>query len=205
MLLFKMPVALAQYQWKLNSESDGIKVYSSSVPDSKIHAIKVECEFNASASQLVAVLLDVKTGADWVYHTKSASLIKQVSPSELYYYSEVDIPWPVQNRDFVAHLTVTQNKETKVVTVDGPAVDGLVDHKNGIVRINHSKGKWVITPKSDKLINVSYTLQVDPGGAIPAWLVNLFSSEGPLHSFRLLRSQLKKTAYRNASYSFIRN
>jgi hypothetical protein len=203
-LITSFSFTYAQQNWKLSTEKDGIKVYTRTVPDSKIKALKVECDFKATASQLVTVLLDVKTCAEWVYHTKSCVLVKQVSPSELYYYSEVSLPWPAQNRDFVARLLVSQNPETKVVTVDGPAVPGFVAEKDGIVRISNSKGKWIITPLANQSVRVEYTLQVDPGGIIPAWLVNMFATEGPLQSFKLLKKQVQKEQYKNASLAFIK-
>jgi len=78
-----------QENWKLKSDQDGVAIYLRSLPDSKFKAIKVECEVNATLSQLVTVLLDVNTAPEWVYNTKSCVLLKRVSPSELYYYSEV--------------------------------------------------------------------------------------------------------------------
>lgn len=195
LLLFKISPASAQYVWKLKTEKDGIKVYTSLVDGSKFKAIKVDAELDATAAQLVKVLLDVKNCPEWVSHTSLCTLIKQVSPSELYYYSEIDVPWPATNRDFVAHLTVHQNPETKVVTVDGPAVAGFVPVKDDIVRITASKGEWVITPISKGKVRVLYTLQVDPGGDIPAWLINLLAAQGPMNSFQGLRKQLKKPDY----------
>jgi hypothetical protein len=70
-------VAFGQSEWKLATDKEGIKVYTSQVPDSKVKAIKVECEINATQAQLVALLMDVNTSAEWVYHTKSCVLIKQ--------------------------------------------------------------------------------------------------------------------------------
>jgi hypothetical protein len=203
--LLKITGVSAQTNWELKNEKSGIKVYTSAVTDSKFKAIKVDCELKASLSQIVNVLLDIKNGPEWLYHTKSCTLIKQVSPDELYYYSEINIPWPVQNRDFVAHLKVRQNPDTKVVTVDGPAVPGFVPLKNGIVRVRSSKGLWVITPLTNGRIRVVYTLQLDPGGNLPAWLVNLFAAEGPLKSFEGLLLQLKKPAYQNAELGFIKD
>jgi hypothetical protein len=203
--LLKITGVSAQTNWELKNEKSGIKVYTRAVTDSKFKAIKVDCELKASLSQIVKVLLDIKNGPEWLYHTKSCTLIKQVSPDELYYYSEINIPWPVQNRDFVAHLKVRQNPDTKVVTVDGPAVPGFVPLKNGIVRVRSSKGLWVITPLTNGRIRVVYTLQLDPGGNLPAWLVNLFAAEGPLKSFEGLLLQLKKPAYQNAELGFIKD
>jgi len=206
LLLFLGQVdVFGQSAWKLSSEKDGIKIYTCQVPDSKVKAIKVECQVKATESQLVALLMDVNTSADWVYHTKSCVLIKQVSPSELYYYSEVSLPWPVANRDFVAHLTVSQNPVTKVVVIDGPAVPGLVPSKEGIIRINNSIGKWTIIPCGYDQIKVEYTLHVEPGGNIPGWMVNMFATEGPLQIFKKLKLQLEKPAYKNAELPFIEN
>jgi ribosome-associated toxin RatA of RatAB toxin-antitoxin module len=206
-LLFglKLNPALAQNDWTLKTEKEGIKIYTSQVPDSKIKAIKVEANFNASASQMVALLMDVKTSPDWVYHVKSAILVKQVSPSELYYYSEVNLPWPATNRDFVAHLTVTQNPDTKVVTIDAPAVTGLFPVKEGVVRVTDSKGKWIITPLGTDQIKVEYTIHVDPAGSLPSWMVNMFATEGPLKIFRNMRLQLQKRAYKNIELAFLAN
>jgi len=196
-LVLKLSPASAQTDWKLVTNKEGIKVYTSIVPDSKIKAIKVECDLDATPSQLVALIMDVKTATDWVYHTKSAVVVKQVSPSELYYYSEINLPWPAANRDFVAHLTVSQKPDTKVVTIQGPAVPGFVPAKTGIVRIDHSDGKWVITPTGPDEVKVVYTIHVDPGGDLPSWLVNMFATEGPVHIFRNLKAELQKSAYKS--------
>ena len=206
LLLFLGQVnVFGQNTWKLNTEKEGIKIYTSSVADSKVKAIKVECEIKATESQLVALLMDVNTSVDWVYHTKSAVLLKQVSPSELYYYSEVSLPWPASNRDFVAHLTVSQNPATKVATIDGPAVPDMLRAKKGIVRINNSNGKWTITPEGYDQVKVEYTIHVEPGGDIPGWMVNMFATEGPMQIFKKLKLQLEKPAYRNAIVPYIEN
>ncbi|HEY0244139.1 MAG TPA: START domain-containing protein, partial [Mucilaginibacter sp.] len=180
LIIWRLSPALAQAAWKLNTDKDGIKVYTSFIPDSKIKAVKVEGTFNATPAQLVALLMDVNTAADWLYHTKISTLVKQVSPTEIYYYSEVNLPWPVQNRDFVAHLIVSQDPDSKVVTIEGPTVTGLVPQKQGIVRITDASGKWVITPTGNNQIKVDYSIHLDPGGSLPAWLVNMFAAEGPV-------------------------
>lgn len=199
MLLFclKLSVASGQTIWKLNTEKEGIKIYTGKVADSKIKAIKVECELNVSSEQLVALLMDVNASTDWVYHTKTCLLVKQVSPFELYYYSEISLPWPAADRDFVAHLTVTQDPATKTTTVTGPVVSGFVPVKKGIVRVVHSDGKWVITSIGTDQIRVVYTIHTDPGGDLPSWLVNMFATEGPLQIFRNLKIELQKPVYKN--------
>lgn len=189
--------AFAQTQWQLRTEKDGIKVYSSDVADSKIKAIKVIGEFYATPAQLAAVVMDVNTATDWVYHLKSSTLIKKVSSNEIYYYAEVNLPWPAANRDFVAHLIATQNPQTKAITIDGPAVPGYVPVKKGLVRIDNSVGKWIITPIGPDEVRVEYSIHVDPGGSLPSWLVNMFADQAPVQIFKNLKNELHKPVYRS--------
>jgi hypothetical protein len=193
----------AQTDWEVKTEKQGLKVSTRSFPDSKFKAIKVELELEATLSQLVSVLMDVNTGADWVYATKTSVLLKQVSPAELVYYSEIKLPWPINNRDFIARLKVSQDPNTRVVTIDGPTMPDYVPVKKDIIRVKASEGKWTIAPTGKGHIRVEYTLRTDPGGDLPAWLFNLFVTKGPVESFENLKVQIKKPAYVNAHLPFI--
>ena len=191
--------------WVLKDNSNGINIYTGDVETSKIKAIRVQCEVDATLSQVVAMLMDIKGSEEWLYHTSSNYIVKKISPSDLYYYSLVNMPWPVSNRDFIAHLMVTQNPQTKVVTIDAPCNIDMVPSKPGIVRIAHSKGKWILTPAGANRVKIDYTLHADPGGLIPAWLTNMFATEGPSQSFKKFKVSLQKAAYRNAKVDYILN
>jgi hypothetical protein len=199
---FSLASAYAQ-EWKLRTNKNGIRVYSREVSGSKIHALKVESTFEVPASRLIAVILDIEGATDWLYSTKSCTTLKTVSPSEVYYYSEVRFPWPVSNRDFIAHLKVLQDAGTKTIHVHAENVSEMVPEKKGIVRITQSVGEWTIQPEGKDRIYVQYELQVDPAGSLPAWLVNMLSSKGPYESFLNLKTQLLKPKYANAKFSFI--
>jgi hypothetical protein len=193
-----------QSSWTLKARENDIEIYTKNVENSPFKAIRVRCAVPATLAQLVTVILDVNTGAEWVYSTKSSTLLKQVSPSELYYYSEVSLPWPVSNRDFVAHLIASQDPQTKVVTINGPTVASYVPEKKNIVRVHRSYGKWVLTPGAKPgTVLIDYTLETDPGGSLPPWLVNLFATRGPAETFKKLKEQLRKPRYQHARLPFI--
>jgi hypothetical protein len=195
--------AQKKQDWKLKMDKDGIKVYARPLFDSDIKELKLECTVNATLSQLVAVLLDIKTSGEWVYSTKSVTLLKQVSPSELYYHSEVAVPWPVSNRDFIAHIIVTQDPHTRIVTVNAPTIPDYIPHKPNVVRVPRATGKWVIIPVTKKSVKIEYTLMVDPGGSIPAWLINMFATKGPYESVYAMRKHVQKPNYANVHLPFI--
>ncbi len=195
----------SQAAWKLHSDKDGIQVYTQNVSNSPFKALKTVCNIETSLSRLAAVLLDVKNTKDWVYATKVCSLLKQTTPAELYYYSEVSLPWPASNRDFIIRIAITQNPITKALTVIAENKPAYVPGKKNIVRIQQSEAHWLITPLANGMVKVEYTMQVDPGGLLPAWLVNMFVAKGPYQTFVKLREQVKKPIYNDIHLSFIKD
>ncbi|MGZ3762928.1 MAG: START domain-containing protein, partial [Mucilaginibacter sp.] len=99
LLLFILLLQFPQPDWKLTTNQADIHIYTGTTAAKQVKPIKVECTLKASPAQLLAVLLDINNYPEWIYHTKSATLVKQVSAQDLYYYSEVNVPWPGENRD----------------------------------------------------------------------------------------------------------
>lgn len=196
---------LAQSNWTLASDHEGIMIYTRAMQNSKVKAIKVICNLPATPSQLVAAILDIETCNQWVYHSKKNVLLKEISPLNIIYYSEVDVPWPAENRDYVVHIQVEQQAQTKVITINSPCVPGYVAEKQGIVRISNSVGKWTIVPAGKNQVKAEYILEVDPMGDIPAWLTNLFATKGPLETFRKLKTHVQKEEYKKARFAQIVN
>jgi hypothetical protein len=192
----------AGQDWELKHEEEGIKVYTRPVENSDIKAVKVECTVEATLSQLTAVLLDIPASPEWIYSTKFCRVQKTISSSELIYHSEIDVPWPVSNRDFIVRVKFEQDSITRKLTVDGENLPQYLKAQEDVVRIMHTESNWTVTPRN-KYLDIVFTLHVNPGGSIPAWLINLFATRGPLETFRNLRSQVNKPEYKEASFAFL--
>jgi hypothetical protein len=197
--------ASAQGKWVLTAQHDGINVYTRPASNPKLKAIRVVSTIPATNSQLLAAIMDIETCGDWVYHSRKNIMIKKNSPLDLIYYSELEVPWPCENRDYVVHIQVSQNPQTKVITVNSPCIPGYVPPKDKIVRIPASVGYWTITPLGKNQVRAEYVLEVDPMGTIPAWLINLFATKGPLETFKGLKVHAQQDKYKNISYAQISN
>ncbi len=205
-ILLLMPVFAqlqAQVAWDLKKDKNGIKVYTAKQGNSNFKSVKVECTVNAKFPQLIAALFDIDKHHEWVYNTKSAKLLKKISDSELVYYSEVTAPWPCSNRDFVAHLKVSE-RSPGILIIESHAEPGNVEYKKNCVRILVSDSYWTITAVSNNTLKLDYVIRFDPGGSVPAWLINLFITEGPYETFKNLQERVHLSEYQNAHYSFIR-
>ena len=181
-----------QYNWKLTRSREGISVYQSAVSNSDFKSIKVECTLDGNYDKLLSVITNINHYKDWVYNNKITELLKTISPSEFYYYTETSLPWPMSNRDAVMHTTITRDGHDGFLKITSVNHSGLVSEKSGKVRVPHTNINWYVTAPSPATIHIIYTFEADPGGSIPAWLVNSFADKGPFESFKKLGQLLKQ-------------
>ncbi len=186
--------ASAATDWKLKRNEEGIKVYTANTEGSNFKSVKVECTINTRLSQLIAFLMDVDAQPGWVYGSKSARLVRKTSAMDITFYSEVDVPWPCTNRDYVAHITVNQ-PAPNVVTIDSHSEPDLVPQEAGKIRVRKSAAHWEITALNAQQVSIVYTVEFDPAGTVPAWLINMFVTKGPFQSFQKLREGVSKAPY----------
>lgn len=193
----------SQDGWSLKKDKNGIKVFSKKSDKFKFDQLKVECVLDGKISQLAAVLLDVNNQYQWVYKTNKSQLLKEMGEGDVVYYSEISCPWPFENRDVVVRMNIAQNKLSKVLTIEAKNVADYIPVKNNLVRIQYSNALWTVTPLSSSQFKVEYSIEVDPGSNVPAWLVNLFAINGPYESFVNLREKMKVSPYLQATFPFI--
>lgn len=197
-------LAVSQVNWELKKDKEGIKVYTKSTAHSDVKAVKVVCTLQAKLSQLAALLLDTKAHEQWVYNTKTSFLVKQISPHQQVYYSEIDLPWPLANREVVVNMKIVQHPVTRVMQVDIVNADDKVPAQKGTVRVPASSVNWKVTPIDKNRLSVEYEGLADPGGSVPSWVVNAFSTKGPFETFKKLRELVMSPIYANARYDFIK-
>ena len=185
---------IGQYNWKLTKEKDGIRVYQSEVSHSKYKSIKVECTMEGNYDKLIAVISDVSHQKDWVYNNKTSYMIKRISPYEYYYYTETSLPWPMSNRDAAVHLKMNRDSLNRFLKINAISEPNYIPEKNGKVRVPRSDISWYVTMPTVRTISITYIFDAEPGGSLPAWLVNMFADKAPYESFKKLSQLLKRQA-----------
>ena len=191
MLVAACSTAQVQTSWKFVSDKNGINIYSGIVENAKYKSIKVETVFDGTINKLMDILGDISKHPEWVYKTKSASIIKKISDYEFVYYTESILPWPLSNRDAIIHLTMVPEKTNDVLRITAISEPDLVGKKEKLVRIPFSRATWYVTESANQ-IKIEYIFEIDPGGQLPVWLVNLLVDKGPYESFQNLRMMLRR-------------
>ncbi|MBI1225531.1 MAG: hypothetical protein GC192_09880 [Bacteroidetes bacterium] len=198
-------VAANAQDWQLKRDKGGIKVYVKEQAGTSLKALKFTTTVDASMQTIAAVLTHVEGFNDWVYGSLESRTIKRISDTEVYYYALVDFPWPFDNRDLVLHSTFWQDKKTLALHSKTTSCHWMEAEKDGLVRIKKADIDWVFTPMDNGKVSVDYTLSSDPGGNIPAWMVNLAADQGPLQSMIKFKEMLEKEKYKNMKLAFVTN
>lgn len=190
----------ATEEWKLKKESDNIKVYYRKSTDSRVNELKLNTVVESTLSGLVSLLRDVPNYTQWIYKCQNAESLGKSTNKEGAYYAELDFPWPLQNRDMVVQSRLNQDKKTKVVTIHVIGQPSRLKPKEGIVRIEVLDILWVLTPLPGGKVNIDYQLLSDPGGMLPAWLINMAIDQGPTQTIKGLLSEVDKYQSQKLSY-----
>jgi len=203
LFLFSCYPVWSQHDCVLRKDRDSIKVYTCPSEHLKFKSIKASFTVHARLSQLVALVLDVNNYCDWQYQTIRSRLLKKINEREVIYYTEIAAPWPISNRDMIVDLQLSQDTKTKILTIIVKSVPRWAPEKDHLIRVQMSEGVWNVVPLSSSLLKVEYSILIDPGGSVPAWMVNMVSAQAPYDSFRTLKSIIHRKKFVNARVPFI--
>jgi hypothetical protein len=180
----------AQDSWELKKEKEGIKVYTRNSLNSSFKDIRVEADLQGTIGAIRALLVDFEKYPRWAYATKNSEMVMQINRNQFIYYLEVSAPWPVTNRYLYANISVVHDSLRHNLKVISESINDYQPSVEKLVRVARSKGVWNVTTLSDKMIHIEYLLEADPGGSVPAWVLNLFATKAPMATFEELKNIL---------------
>ena len=180
----------AQNEWTILKVKDGIKISSRHSPTSQFDDIRVEMDLPGNINQLEAILVDVGKYKEWSYATKVSRLVKSLGPGKFIYYTEIEVPWPATNRFFYANFELKKKLPEKSMHVTAENIPNYEPIPKDLVQVPLTRGVWNITTITNKSIHVDYILEMNPGGSLPVWVLNLFSTKGPMESFENIKKKM---------------
>jgi hypothetical protein len=188
--------------WSLKKDKEGIKVYYRKTSD--VHEIKLATSLKIPLPGLVQLLSEVEYYPQWGYKVVESRIVERVSDTEMYYYSKLDFPWPLSDRDLVMHTTVEQDPITRRITAKSKAMPDKISAQEGVERIRTARTQWTLVPGDGGWVYVEYYIYSDPGGSLPDWLVNMAIDVGPRETIKNIRKMIQQTRYQQARLAHIK-
>jgi hypothetical protein len=178
--------------WHQVKQKNGIEVFTASGGHDGVKLIKVIAEMNGSLQRVKEIFTNIPLQESWVFGTRKSYLVKKMDENNMLYYNETGLPWPANNRDVVIRMVIEEDSSHKSLQITQEAEPGALPVSKGLVRVQHLSGHWVFTETGKNKLKAVYFLDVDPGGSLPAWIVNLFMAKGPYETFVKLQQLLNR-------------
>lgn len=186
-------------EWRLARAEQDIEVSTRAVEGSPIAETRGVMKLEGvTLKAAVALIADVPHQHEWIDSMDESRVLVAISPVEQINYTLSKAPWPVADRDAVVRSRFTFDKEKGVARVETHAEPDYIPRRDGVVRIRKVDSSWTVTRLSDDEIEVRYQVHSEPGGNLPAWLVNRIIYDQPFATLLNLREQVKQAKYRDA-------
>ncbi len=188
-LLISVSLFAQDNNWKLEREKNGIRIFTrkgSSMKDSK-----AELFVKSSPQEIVAEFKKIDGHNNWMHRIVSCELIKKMSENEFVVYYVAHAPWPVSNRDIVAHYTIKKFPNGNY-TIYAQGKSDLIPEKNGLIRIKRLSATWDLEKQADGTTKITYITSSEPGGSVPEWLTNSSALEAPYQTVLSLKLIVEK-------------
>ncbi|MCB1174467.1 MAG: hypothetical protein KDK39_12925 [Leptospiraceae bacterium] len=187
--------------WELIYQKNGVQVYRRQAPNSPIHEMRGQAILPCPMLEVLSVVLDYKHFKEWQPHLIRFERLQTINDETFINYAAVSMPWPVQDRDMVmqARFQIEAPKRQFQVHWRDTSWPDRPPTKQ-YVRVASSRVIWSLSPVDQgRSTRVSFQALGDPGGWIPAWLVNWFSRYMIADSFERLQRRIEQKKF-NALY-----
>ena len=199
-LVSAIPVASAEIpldsdDWQLHADRNSIKIYTKAQKGSDFKAFKAVAVLDSPIENIMAVMANPKSCLEWVYGCIESYGFDENSFNKRYAYSVNDLPWPVQDRDYVLEINTRNDSQTGEIFMDMFAVSDKISKKSELVRVNLAETHYIFRPTQDGKTEMVWLQHTEPGGAIPSWLVNALIVDVPLKSMKALEAVANTEKY----------
>lgn len=187
------PVVAVPGEWELRGESDGIRVFTrdSSIPGLK--TVRAETVIPVDdPTVIVALLDDVETARELVDRVSSVEQLESPESDGKYVHLVLDMPWPVRDRDVAAVATIRHDEENRSFILSLNGRPELIPVDRRYLRVPSFDSSYTLNYGREDGVHVILESTVDPGGRIPAWVMNYGITRMPVKTLANLRRMVSR-------------
>jgi ribosome-associated toxin RatA of RatAB toxin-antitoxin module len=159
--------------WQQVAQDDGIVVESRRHRDTELHELRIRTEVDLDIELLWFAINDNEHFDEFLPYLQESRVLAHSADGSMLVYQRITPPL-LSPRDYVLWATVSRDVEQGVYlrrfqadNTHAPAP------RKGVVRVQFCIGEWRLERVGAGRTRISYTVLADPGGVVPAWLVNI--------------------------------
>lgn len=191
------PLAVAiSDEWDFEMESDGVRVFTrdSSIPGLK--TVRAETVIPVEDPYvIVALLADVEAAVELM---DTLSFVEELESAEAggnWVHMVVDMPWPVRDRDVAAVATTLHDEKNRRFILNLTGRPDLIPVDRRYLRVPSFDSTYTLDYGAGDGVRVIFECTVDPGGSVPAWVMNYGMTRMPVKTLRNMRRMVSREEY----------
>lgn len=179
--------------WKLVADGE-VKLYARKLPGERVAELRAETLMAASAVEVRAVLMD-EGYCSKLPHVSEYLTFAHPTPTTSLKYTRLSLPL-VSDRDYYVETTRESDLApdgTGVLHISWRPCCVERPEESGAIRLRVNEGYWDIRAEGDAAhARVTYYLRMDPGGAVPAWIIDIGNRSVMPDVLRSLYDEVKR-------------
>jgi hypothetical protein len=187
-------------QWELESQRDGITIYSMKSPGYAVKKFKTVFRIKGDLPAVVKMMEDPEVCDD--IGCRDSKIVERVSPQVAYHSFVMDFPFPFQSREIVTKVSFSPVPQSKGLFIAFDAAPDKVPPSECCYRVKHMKNSWQFTPVDNGQLEVEYILDMDEG--VPSVLLNTMRPTFLRDVLVKFEGIINRPKYQNASYDFLK-
>ncbi len=156
-------------EWQQQIKHDAYSIFTRHFESSDYLQVKAEVKINAPVSSISPYFSASDRCWQWQLRCGSTKLLKSDSANKNTVYVVVDMPWPIDDRDFVFDTAYYESPADNSITLTISPSE--IEHKSDYVRAK-SNVKYTLSPVTENKTLLSILMHTEFGGSTPALFIN---------------------------------
>lgn len=190
--------------WEFKKDKRNIKCYTRPVKISPMISFRGVGDVKGKMSDMVSFLMDIERYPEWMYMNVKSYILDKTGETEAYVYTLLQPPWPASQRDITVRRQWYYLPETGAVIITIKGLPDYVPKRDKTVRGSQITAYYMLVPKGDNTIEVTYEGIADPGGWLPVWLVNFCVVYTPYSTIKKIRMHQPYEGYSGTTWDFMK-
>lgn len=174
----------------LEADEEGVEVFVRPETDGQM-SVRVLTSAYASVAEVQAIIDDAPNYPQWVHRCVKAYVLAGGAQNAYTYYSRLNLPFPLSDREVVAAITQSIDPESGTLIRNITSTPDALPATKGCHREEVYEAEWIIKPLSSTQVSIQCTVRTAAGANLPNWLRREVMTGGPVKTVKNLVLRLQ--------------
>lgn len=154
-------------EWNLLKDKGTVKIYNRMKSDG-FQEYKGVVSVSADVEKIISLIRNDKKGVKWINRAVDFKTVGELNDTEWYTYTEIDIPFPFDNKDLVS-LNKLEHQSLDSALINMVSEPTYLPEYKDKARIEHMEASWYAVRQDSETTRLEYRV-VSHKQILPLWI-----------------------------------